>query len=199
MSIYKQMTTLARLPGLTSVGKTNRRPILSKKEAAELVSGPVLIEEKLDGTTEAFEVFIGRDRVVLFHEDLTWQHTVAYTKIPPASQHRRRNFQVIFDIWLIGENRWADRIEKEVLADEFGWPVVPLVFAGETTLDQLPNLANRPSAFGETRAEGIVIKNYARGRFAKIVTSEFIERVEDAEHWRRAPRVPNQLAHPITS
>lgn len=192
MAEYKQHSGVRRVPlGALRVARQGHRPYLSRAEFALLLEGPVLIEEKLDGHPEVRVV----DAYVFYCEDLRWKHSIAYNAVPFPSGPEAPPYWVCYDVWLADEARWAYRDEKEELCDMVGFPVAPLVYYGEVEADDLPHLADRCSAFGEEQAEGIVIKNYATGVIGKLINIEFQRGIEDAEHWRRRPRVRNRLAH----
>jgi ATP-dependent RNA circularization protein (DNA/RNA ligase family) len=78
-----------------------------------------------------------------------------------------------------GTGKWLNRAEKESVCEEVGAPVVPLVWKGVISPEELPKLANRISSFGSKTAEGIVLKNYSSGVFGKFINLEFQQKISD--------------------
>jgi hypothetical protein len=187
VSDYKERSGLLRVPLGDLRVKRGRRPYLDDGEFALLLDGDVTVEEKLDGTPRVLE--LNGDRY--YCEDLRWRHSIAYV-VPLPTGPDAPPFWVCYDV-LLAEGGWAGRARKERLAAEVGLPVVPVVFEGRLTRDDIPRLAKRSSAFGGAPAEGVVIKNFARGMFGKFVNREFELGLEDALHWRRRKRVANRL------
>lgn len=189
MGKYKEHSEIRRVPlGRLRVVRTHR-PYLTKEEFAELLDGVVVVEEKLDGSPQILE----KAGYIFYCEDLHYKHSIPYTKVPPPFGPDIPPFWICYDIWLPEENRWANRSEKEILCEEIGIPISPLIHIGEITPDRIPKLAMRISDFGDEQAEGVVIKNYEKGLFGKFINREFLEGMEDAEHWRKKPLVPNKI------
>ena len=190
MSRYKQHSEVRRVPlGELRVVRPHR-PYLTEEELRDLLAGAVLVEEKVDGHPEVLEI----GDSVYYCEDLRWKHSIEYTRVPPPMGPEAPAFWVCYDVWIEDDQRWATRHEKETLCAVVGLPVVPLVHEGQVTAATISVLAARKSSFGETQAEGVVVKNLAKGLFGKLINREFQEGLEDAEHWRRRPRVANRLA-----
>jgi ATP-dependent RNA circularization protein (DNA/RNA ligase family) len=190
MAKYKQISEIRRVPLGNLRVIREHRPYLTEEEFQLLLDGEVVVEEKLDGSPQTIE----REGYVFFCEDLHWKHSIEYTRVPPPMGPDIPSFWICYDVWMEDENRWADREEKEILCEAVGLPLAPLVHKGRLTKEQIPGIADMKSAFGETQAEGIVIKNYGKGLFGKFINREFLEGLEDAEHWRRKPRVSNRIS-----
>ena len=91
--------------------------------------------------------------------------------------------------------------------DGTGIETVPIVHRGVVSPEELPQLI-RPSEFGarfdnpatgqiDDLAEGLYVRiereGVVSGR-AKVVRSEFVERIQLSEHWQHQKMIPNQLA-----
>lgn len=169
------------------------RPYLTEEEFAKLLDGPVLIEEKLDGTDSILEDLPGYESYIFYCEDLKYKHSIKYNRVPSPFGENVPAFFICYDIWFIDENRWATREEKEDLCEMRSIPVSPFIQSFEIEAHDIPVIADRKSAFGDELIEGIVIKNYATGVFGKFINSEFREAVESVENWRKGEWAMNRL------
>ena len=81
-----------------------------------------------------------------------------------------------FDIWDTVEHRWVPYPENKKMFEAIGLPFVPVVaeFDGKPSVSEFEELIPT-SKFYDGIAEGVVIKNYERGIFAKVVSKKFIE------------------------
>ena len=190
---YKRHSGVLRVPLGEYRVEREHRPYLSEDEFERLLDGPVLIEEKLDGTDSILEDLPGYENYIFYCEDLKYKHSIEYNRVPPPFGENVPAFFVCYDIWIIDESRWANREEKEDLCEMRGVPVSPLLQMGEIKPEDIPIIADRKSAFGDERIEGIVIKNYATGVFGKFINSEFHESVENIENWRKGKWVLNRM------
>ena len=87
-----------RVPGFPERGKK----YMSDGDLTMLLDGEVIIEEKLDGTTESWDY---DDQYIIFAEDMRYKHTVKYSKLPSR--------YIIFDVWESVSRCWLDRYQKE--------------------------------------------------------------------------------------
>jgi hypothetical protein len=92
---------------------------------------------------------------------------LAYERTPKG------NF-VMFDIWDLDAGRWISPSAVAAIATSLDVEPVPELHVGEADLERLQKLISGPSVLGGVR-EGIVVKNYANGQFAKLVAAEFQE------------------------
>lgn len=167
-----------QVPGSPRRGKY----YLTSGEIDELLTGDVYIEEKLDGKLIELE----DEGYVIFKEDLKRKRTVAYTQLP--------TWEVGLDIWHPERECFLDPGEKLLIFRALGIPVAPSLFDGVVkSLGQLFDFLGRPSAFGALRIEGIVIKNYDKSLFGKIVDPLFDQEVDESEHPLRRPYKMNRL------
>lgn len=172
---------IKRLP-IGQVPKT-RKPLMSEEEMRELLTGNVLIEEKLDGTLEAYP---SHDRTrTVFWENLTIRHSIFYDKLPA--------FHIALDVA-------SDHVHPP--DERTSWGVTPpiireyLSLAPERFMEQLPKfLIRRPAWATETNIEGIVVKNYPKQLFGKVVNMEFYKGIEqEGSYLKRRPAQHNRMA-----
>jgi hypothetical protein len=139
------------------------------------------------------------DRLLLFGEWLYARHSLHYRRLP--------HYFFEFDIYDKQAQAFLDlasRLEK--LAGS-GILTVPVVHRGPATADELRNLIG-PSRYDsvfqnpltgrtDNLMEGLYLRTEAPGRVtgrAKLVRAEFVEKVNQNEHWQRQAVVPNLLA-----
>lgn len=162
--------------------KRRGKDYLITDEIDNLLTGSTIIEEKLDGKLIELEA----EGYVIFKEDLKRKHTVAYMDLPA--------WEVGLDVWDPDQKRFLNRDEKYDIFQALGIPIAPILFVGAVRgLGQIFDLLGRESAFGAQRIEGVVIKNYAKGLFGKVVDPLFDQEVDESEHHLRRPYEMNRL------
>lgn len=198
---YKQVTKIRRIPiarltdpktkkeqilvgneeiqdhGLTIPGKG----YLSDSDTMRLFSDEVVIEEKMDG----HPVVILFGGFTFFCESLSVQHTVAYDSIP-YSEQGWPDMTVTYEV-MDGEfsnpgtasGKWLTRNEKVEVCRMVGSPVSRLLFKGRITPQEIPQVADKVSAFGGSKIEGVVVKNLSAGVFGKFINLEFQKAISD--------------------
>jgi len=155
---------------------------LTSEEIDELLTGPVVVEEKLDGKLIELE----DEGYAIFKENLKRKHTVAYTQLP--------KWEVGLDIWDYQQECFLGLSEKQVVFGALDIPTPPILFEGVVKgLGQLFDLLGIESAFGALRIEGIVIKNYGRELFGKIVDPLFDREIDETGHYLDRPYIRNRL------
>ena len=166
----------ARIPG---------KPTMSDEDMNKLFDGSELtVEEKVDG----HPLIIVNGGFTFFCEGLSIKHSVDYENVP-YSVGSWPDMTVCYDV-LDGEFEppyhpgqgtgfWLSREDKEAVCEEVGAPVVPLVWKGTVSPENLPRLSDRISSFGSGTAEGIVLKNYTTGVFGKFINLEFQQKISD--------------------
>ena len=164
---YKQLSGILRIP---YKGQKSHKPMLSDSKITELLSGDFVIEEKLDGKG----IVKVHDDHVLFIEHLHERHSVHYSKLPC--------FNIVFDIWDAHTMEWLKYEPKVKVAESFGYPAAPRLQEtfGTMSLDMIIKHYMEGkiiSEFGEEEIEGIVIKNYDKGIFGKLIRTEFTEQL----------------------
>lgn len=158
----------------------------------ELFDGPVLIEEKVDGSQISFcrvgqDIFVrsrGADIYVdapdkmfsagvaaiksltdRLHEG--WVYRGEYLQKPKHNtlvyDRIPRHNIILFDI-NTGEEAYLDRADKEAEAERIGMEIVPLIHdrVYVKTAADLLACLDRESVLGGQKIEGIVVKNYAQ-------------------------------------
>jgi len=167
-----------RVPGHKRRGKD----YLVTDEVDNLLTGSVVIEEKLDGKLVELE----DEGYVIFKEDLKRRHTVAYMDLPA--------WEAGLDVWDPKLECFLDPDDKEVIFQALGIPVAPILYTGTIrSLGQVFDFLGRKSAFGASRIEGVVIKNYGKDLFGKVVDPLFDQEVDESEHHLRRPYKTNRL------
>lgn len=198
---YKQVTQIRRIPiakvvdpvtkaekvivgeseikeaGLTIPGKG----YLSDSRTRQLFSGEVVIEEKMDG----HPVVVLFGGFTFFCESLSIQHTVGYDSIP-YSENGWPDATIVYEV-MDGEfdnpgaasGQWLTRDEKVSVCRMVGAPVSKLLFKGTIKPQEIPAVADRLSAFGGSRIEGVVVKNLRDGIFGKFINIEFQKHISD--------------------
>lgn len=145
------------------------------------------MEEKIDGKIDAL-ILEGK---TVFFEFMKFKHTIHYTKLP--------SFKMAFDVW--DGARFMGLQEKTIfLFQKHGIPVIRTIFVGRTNyadlLNYLPKILSLKSAYGEEPIEGVIIKNYEKQTFGKIVNPKFEEEIDAGEvHWSKKPKVLNRISH----
>jgi ATP-dependent RNA circularization protein (DNA/RNA ligase family) len=129
--------------------------------------------------------------LILFGEWCTARHTVAYEELP--------DWFLAFDVYDREEEVfWSTRRRNE-LAALIGVPVVPSLFEGRASFEQIKALVmNESSRLGGRKLEGVVIRQQSQERLldrAKLVHPEFTQSI--TEHWKNRRIEWNKLGAPI--
>jgi hypothetical protein len=174
------------IPGFPLRGK---KKYLSTEELEKLLDGGVVVEEKLDGKLTEIDIDPLASRGFhIFAEDLHWKHNIFYNKLPVTNIP----FTVVIDIYDPVLNRYLGL--KWVYLDLTKNETPRVLLAGENLkLDYILPLLETKSAFGDEQIEGVVIKNYDKQLFGKIVNPRFDNEVDDSAHWLRKKRVSNRI------
>lgn len=206
------------LPGFEVKGKR----ILSKADTKRLLSGKVVIEEKMDGANTGIiriggpEMFRLQKRGSLVdaseHEqfnrfkawaaenwnNIAWipQGYIVYGEFMYAQHHIY--YDGLPDWFLVFDVRQGKHFlpfdERKDFCEEIGFSMVPTIDYGFFNRGDLVNLVPKKSAYGE-RAEGIVIKNYSKKYYlrAKVVWPDFVKEVDESDHWIKGPIRTNRV------
>lgn len=206
-------------------GSPREDKVLSQQGVDSLLRGTVVVEEKVDGANLGFSVseegqLLAQNRgqylnkpysgqfsrldnwrssrsellveklgkhLVLFGEWCAARHSLEYLNLP--------DWFIVFDVYDRKENKFWSTPRRNTLAEELSLPVVPELFNGTTTIQDLKNSLTRShSTFRDGPLEGLIIRkqsaNWLDGR-AKLVRSDFTQSIE--EHWRSRPLEWNRL------
>lgn len=115
---------------------------------------------------------------LVFGEWMKPCHSVYYDRLP--------DFFLAFDVYDLGQKRFLDADAKAELLASWGLSAVRVLHRGPLRKEGVPGLVDGvPSAYSTGQnVEGCVIKDYARQRFLKYVSREFLEEVfDDSGHW----------------
>ena len=159
------------------------RNVMTLPEAKKLLSGEVVIEEKLDGKTVATDLYPG---YIIYGEYMRFKHSIQYDKLPA--------WIVGFDVYDLTTKKFLPRKKKQLILNIVGIPCVPLIFQGHIAkLSELTKFLKRKSRFSvSSNLEGIVVKNYSNQLMGKLVRYEFLKGIE--KHWTKQPMVENALS-----
>jgi ATP-dependent RNA circularization protein (DNA/RNA ligase family) len=201
--------------------------VLAKSEVTDLLKGEVIVEEKLDGANLGISVdsrgliriqnrgqyleapFSGQfarlsswlplreeamadeigSNLILFGEWCSARHSLDYLTLP--------DWFLAFDVYDRSSGRFWSTARRNELVARLSLPVVPAVFAGKTSMQELkPLLLHSTSRFREGPLEGLVIRKenseWLEAR-AKLVHPNFTQAI--TEHWSRRGLEWNRLAN----
>lgn len=148
-------------------------PILQAADSKWLDWAPAL---KTHGVAVTF---LCQADIIRFGEWCAARHSIPYERLP--------DLFLLFDVYDRAEGGFWATARRDALAGRLGLAVVPVIFAGRTTLVDLKSgVLAQASRFGLGPAEGVVIRrqtaDWLEAR-AKLVRPEFIQAID--EHWRR--------------
>jgi hypothetical protein len=146
----------------------------------------------------ALEAMLG-GRFILYGEWLYAKHSVHYRRLP--------HYFFEFDIYDKDASQFLELEARLKMLAESSLQTVPVLHRGSAAVDQLRALIG-PSAFDsefdnpvthriDNLMEGLYCRTEANGCVtgrAKIVRSEFVEKVKQSEHWQHQKMITNLLA-----
>ena len=190
--------------------------VLDEAEIASLLAQPLRVEEKLDGAhlgislrdngelraqnrgQYLLEPFAGQfsrlnswlaqhryaltdhlsSDVIVFGEWCAARHSLDYDNLP--------DWFVVFDVYDRSAQKFWSCARRNALAETLGLAVVPTLYEGTATVDELKNLLGSASSqYRQGTPEGIVMRQdsaqWCEAR-AKLVRADFAQSIE--EHWR---------------
>jgi hypothetical protein len=135
---------------------------------------------------------------IIYGEWLYAKHSVHYRKLP--------HYFFEFDIYDKDAEQFLDLKTRLRMLEGTGLLTVPVLHRGRATADELQSLIGRSafdSAFDNPTSgktdnlmEGLYVRieddGFVTGR-AKLVRSEFVEKVKQSEHWQHQRTIPNEL------
>lgn len=185
---------------------------LGHPQLSELFDGPVVVEEKVDGSQFGFGVIDGHlccrsrgQQLVLdapdnmfvaavqtareLEDKLTpgWVYRGEYLRSPKHNtlKYNRtpERHVVLFDV-MTGPETYLGPDEKSAEAQRLGLEIIPHLFSGEVTgVDQVLEFMKRESFLGGPLIEGMVFKNYARfGTDKKVLMGKFVSEAFKESH-----------------
>lgn len=171
---------------------------------AELLSDPVTVEEKIDGSQFSFGRFgnelkcrsKGQQLIVDAPEKMFelavqtaknlfpllkdgWTYRAEYLRVPKhntlAYERIPANHLILFDV-SPSEESYLTYAEKKAEAERLGLEIVPLMFEGMVTeAKQVFEFMERVSILGGQKIEGVVIKNYKKfGPDKKVLLAKHV-------------------------
>lgn len=196
---------------------------LGHREVPNVLDGPVIVQEKIDGSQISFGVI--DDELLVrskrSHRDLDEQGmfkaAIAEIKkrrselVPGfvyrgeylrAPKHNLLKYDrvpkghiVLFDVQDCQRRHMPD---KEIIgwARDLDLSACPVLFEGVVeTKNQIDALLDRKSFLGGCKIEGVVIKNYANGQFAKVVSERFQEKMSKGRSSKKPkPAAAHEIA-----
>ena len=209
------------IPGFEVPGKFS----LSDREVSELLSGKVIVEEKMDGANTGIIRFAESYRLQKrgslvdtseheqFNRFKAWasEHYNNIMSIPPGyvvygeflyAQHhifydRLPDWFLVFDIFSISRRQYVNYEIRRAMCESAGLWMVPLIGVGHYTKEELGCvLLPKVSRYGD-RAEGIVIKRYSKKKYlrTKLVWPDFVKEVDESDHWTKYNIRTNRVIH----
>lgn len=195
---------------------------LDRTQLKRLLSGKVVIEEKMDGSNvgiirhaKGFSLqkrnsLVGTSVHAQFDFFHGWAHGEAYERIMSVPSNTLIYGELLYathhihydqlpELFLVFDVRrgkkWMKYNERSEFCEKYGFHTVPLVAEGNFAKDDLRDIVPERSAHGP-ECEGVVVKRYAKhGYFrGKIVKPGFIKALNDDDfHWSRKEVTRNKL------
>lgn len=201
--------------------KIKGKHFLSESDTSRLLNGNVVVTEKIDGANTGiikhkdnfrlqkrgslvdfgehfqfnyFKAWSEANRekllkipnnMVLYGEWMVCTHTIFYDKLP--------DYFLAFALYDKAADEYKHRDKMTELCDDIGLFYTPEIARGVFTKDELFKMIPNQSAFGPTKAEGIVVWNYTADLRGKIVREEFVKDMEEDEHWSGKTITKNKL------
>jgi hypothetical protein len=183
---------------------------LGHRALSELFDGPVLIEEKVDGSQFSFGIIDGelmarsKGKVMvidapekMFESAITvirtlplhpgWTYRGEYLQKPKhnclAYNRTPRNHIILFDI-NTDEECYLTYDQKAAEAERIGLEIVPRMHEGALEgAEHLRILLDTESVLGGVKIEGVVVKNYAKfGPDKKVLMGKFVSEAFKEKH-----------------
>ncbi len=175
----------------------SKKPVLSDADTKYLLSGKVVVEEKMDGK----QLIVENERFVFCAEDLWKRHSIAYT-IPAR--------YMVFDIFELAAGQFLSPDGRQELIDQLmkqAWrlpePLKHGIFParilnrGRFELAQIEAMIELPSLYAiEGKMEGLIVKPdrilfYDEHLSGKVIREEFENGI--ATHHMRMPSEYNLI------
>ena len=166
--------------------QTPTKRYLTDEQVIELFDGEVVIQEKVDGKmTWSITPSIDSPRIITIIEDLTGKHTVhdhvmKYTTLPYDKHIPLDNISTEYTVTRSGTTRrfkiFPDR-DSNVLDYAKVKLSPPTIGAIRALLEMF---SKSQSHFGSDTIEGLVVKNYPKGKFGKWVNDGFEDGLKTA-------------------
>ena len=195
---------------------------LSNKEVQQLLTGYIVITEKMDGANTGFykrnnkfypqkrrgNVDDSHEQFKFFRKQWMYNNYEKLENLPDniviygelmkcvhtIYYDKLPDWFLVFDIWDLKKEKYLNWIEVVSICEKAGLFTVPYIGCADQKLSthELGLLVPKESKYGDI-AEGIVIKNYKKQVRGKIVKSEFVKKVDESDHWKKLPIRYNKL------
>lgn len=137
-------------------------------------------------TTDLMAIF-SKGNYIVFGEWMYARHSINYIRLP--------DYFLIFDIYDQDNNVFLQRDDVEKMLQELNVNIkmVPVLFRGKTTLDELKKMVNVQSQFYDGPIEGVYVRAYENNHLkyrGKIVRANFLS---GDEFWSKGKQVVNSL------
>ena len=204
---------ILRLPIGEKVGsKANK--YMTKAQMTNLFSDRVFVEEKIDGKSIAkkFDFNWGREGIVpviCFFEYMKDTHSIIYDNLP--------GWWILVEVKDTRNGEFLHPTTRSFVANQiFGSTAGPVEnrLSGSASVDFTPHVyggrwslwspyeieedfmkRSVKSAFGSMTIEGVVVKNYEKQLFGKIVREEFLKGIELNYLRRKGKRQENRVRY----
>lgn len=125
------------------------------------------VNEKLNANPDVLkDIYNKYGSIILFGENCI-RHTIGYDfeRIPPF---------LGFDVYVVSTKTFLDREDKVCIFNNLGLEPIKLLYDGKYTNESLLEIPK--SSYYNGKSEGVVIKNFEKQLFAKIVDEKFKEK-----------------------
>uniref|UniRef100_A0A6C0ED33 Uncharacterized protein n=1 Tax=viral metagenome TaxID=1070528 RepID=A0A6C0ED33_9ZZZZ len=130
---------------------------------------------------------------VLYGEWLYMKHSINYDALP--------DYFLLFDVYDRNIKEFLSRNKIAELIDGSSLKLIPVLYQGKLSLEELKKMVNHKSNFYDGKVEGIYVKVFdgdivkLRG---KVVRSDFLgndEESEHVEHWTKGKYIHNKISY----
>lgn len=147
------------------------------------------LDQWIESNKQDLLSILGGGNYIIYGEWLYSKHSINYTKLP--------DYFIMFDLYDANTKTFFSRNYVEKLLEKTKINLVPLIFKGKTTLDELKSLAQKTkSRFYDGIVEGVYIRSFDKTdpnklkHRAKIVRADFIS---GDEHWTKGKQTLNNI------
>ena len=175
---------------------------MTMEEVEDMLEGTVIVEEKVDGKLSLVEKTHFRSNtgerdytLTLVLENLHYVHTIFYKNLPISSMP----FHIGLDI-IDEDGKFLPYEEKLGWFARWSIPMVHRIYYGqdlnlERLVDMMRSTSYYSASWGQSIStqEGIVVKNYNKGIFGKMIRPEFDNAIDECGHWADRDKVSNWI------
>jgi len=147
------------------------------------------LDQWIESNKQDLISILSRGNYIIYGEWLYSKHSINYTKLP--------DYFIMFDLYDTNTKTFFSRNYVEKMLEKTKINLVPLIFKGKTTLDELKSLAQKTkSKFYDGIVEGVYVRSFDKTDpnklkyRAKIVRADFIS---GDEHWTKGKQTLNNI------